>query len=196
MGAWLGEEVTPRIANWLLALLLLCVCSAHAFADGPPVSERKIKAAYLYNFTQFVEWPIQEPDTESSPLLICTYGSDAIGQDLERIEGKVSKGRVLHVKRNVQRADIPACQIVYFSGADDAADVLNDCRTAAILTVGDDVRFTEWGGIVRFRIDDRSDRLENRATVALSINTDASTRSRLKISSRLLRLATIVGDDF
>ena len=168
--------------------------SAVALSEVSTASEYRVKAAYLYNFARFVTWPRNESDIASTPIRICTYGSDPFGVELDSVNGKMAKGRVLEVLRLVPTGEVHSCQILYVAEKGDLKKVLDISNDAHILTVGEDDSFTELGGVIRFRIDEKISRLEERVSIGLDINTTAAERSHLKISSRMLNLARIVKD--
>jgi len=94
----------------------------------------------------------------------------------------------------VSASELHSCQILYVAKNDDLENVLEMSSGANILTVGEGDRFAELGGVIRLRIDEKSRRLEDRVSIGLDINMTAAERASLKISSRMLKLARIVGD--
>ncbi len=159
------------------ALLAAILCTAQAFGQDASL-EYQVKAAYLFNFTKFVEWPAAAlPDGE--PLTICVAGENPFGPTLDAtIRGESVNGRPLQARA----AQPPAgCHVVFVPRGVDAAAALRPFRSLPALTVGESDGFLRRGGMINFVIDDGRVRFE--------INQEAAERAHVRISSRLLRLA-------
>ena len=145
-----------------------------------------LKAAFLYNFAKFTEWP-EGALPAGQRLALCVVGDAAVAEALEQtIKGRVHEGHELTVQ--VLKADGPlrSCHLVYIDGRD-AAKSLNALETlkgAPVLTVGDHSSFAERGGVAQLVLD--NDRMR------FSINVSAVERARLHLSSKLLILAKII----
>jgi hypothetical protein len=148
--------------------------------------EYEVKAAFLYKFASFVDWP--EP-ARNETIGICIVGRDPFGSALERVvEGKTIGGRGFVVRRLKNwRAGAP-CHILFVGGLDPQRlrAVLGQVRHETILTVGDVAGFCESGGGINLIVVD--------SKVKLEINPEATGRSGLQVSSKLLSLARIVHD--
>lgn len=145
-------------------------------------SEYELKAAFLFNFAKFVEWP----DPASGPLRVCIVGDDPFGNKLEdTVRGKEISGQPIEIRR-LNREDNPrGCQIAFIGASGrDARSVLDTLGGASTLTVGESPNFAKQGGIINFVLEDNK--------VHFEINVDAAERARLRISSKLLSLAKIV----
>jgi len=179
-----------RMLALMLAAVTLLTSAPPAGAQSEPVTEYQVKAAFLYNFARFVEWP---PDTFSaaqSPIVLGILGDDPFGLVLdEMVYGKAVNGRGFVVKRVVEGAELRSCHILFIGSSEKKhlARILQGVKGAGVLTVGDMGRFAESGGVIHFFL------AENK--VRFAINLDAAARARLKISSKLLVLARIVGDE-
>jgi hypothetical protein len=145
------------------------------------VREYQVKAAFLFNFAKFVEWPPPATGT----FTICLAG-DPFGSFLENtIRGENLQGRPLAVRRLAAADNARSCQMIFFSESEArTAQILAALGTAPVLTVGEHADFITDGGMIRFT--------ENARRIQFEINPDAAERHSLKISSRLLRLASIV----
>ena len=166
------------------AAFILAVLPARA-ADVP--GEYEVKAAYLYNFAKFVEWPAEAPATPPGTFVVTVVGADPFGRVLEEtLKGKAVGGARLVLRRARDASDVPPSHIVFVSESehDRLGGVLDRLAGSATLTVGETEDFAEKGGVIRFRMED--DR------VRLDINPESARRARLRISSDLLRLARIV----
>jgi YfiR/HmsC-like len=148
--------------------------------------EYDVKAAFLYKFASFVDWP--EP-ARNEAVGICIVGRDPFGSALERVvEGKTIGGRAFVVRRLKDWKAGAPCHILFIGGSDPQRlrAVLGQVRHEPILTVGDIPGFCESGGGINLMVVD--------SKVKLEINVDATARSGLQVSSKLLSLARIVHD--
>jgi len=166
-----------------LALLLhLCVNTARA-EDNLDL-EYQVKAAFLYNFAKFVEWPQSKFAQTQSPLTIGILGDDPFGSNIDRvIQGQSAHNRPIVIKRLQTGDNATECAIVFvsLSARKAFAGISDKLKSANVLTVGESKDFLDQGGIIRFTIEDRKVRFE--------INMDAAEAAQLKISSQLLKLA-------
>lgn len=168
---------------WLA--LLLCAISAAGLAAGP--TEYQVKAVFLFNFSQFVDWPAQAFTDARSPLIIGVLGEDPFGAALdEAVQGETVNGRPLEVRRYQKVEDIDQCHILFINLAPDypLADLLKRLHDRNVLTVSDAREFAQAGGVIELVTVDHKIRLQ--------INLDAAKLSNLTISSKLLRPARIV----
>ncbi len=166
--------------------LLLALAWLPALADAPPSApvERQIKAAYLYKFAGFVEWPEGSFVRPDSPVVIGVMGADALAEQLERtVAGHTANGRPL-VVRKLKKGEPPGNVHILFLGAMDKAalaEVLAASRNQPLLTVSDSEEALAYGSIINFVVAD--DRL--RFEVALK----PAATARLRISARMLSAA-------
>jgi hypothetical protein len=152
--------------------------------------EYQIKAAFLFNFAQFVEWPAGAFPHASTPLCIGILGTDPFGAALdETVQGETIHNHPLVVTRSSQVEDLKACQLVFVSESerDRVGEVLAALDPQSVLTVSDIERFAERGGVIRFFVQGNRVRFE--------INPASARREGLKISSQLLALGRIVASD-
>jgi hypothetical protein len=137
--------------------------------------EIKIKAAYLYNFTKFIDWP----DRQSKTIRICVSGDPQVGSILEELSAKQNGNFTVISGTKINPAE---CHILYLSGTDtEVINGLNAAKEQNILTVSDNEHFSENGGIVTLFSENGKIRFE--------INLPAVRKTNLKISSKLLELA-------
>jgi hypothetical protein len=171
-----------------LALLLSAFATAllpPAGAAGP--TEYEVKAAFLYNFARFVEWPRDAPGGDGA-FLVTVLGRDPFGSVLDdTLRGKTIDGKRVVVRRALGFEDVGRSHILFISDSekDRLPEILKRIDAAPVLTVGEMSQFAERGGVIRFKLDQERIRLE--------INVAAAERSKLRISSQLLKLARIVG---
>lgn len=168
----------------LLVLLGALALPAVAQAQDPPI-EYAVKAAYLYKFAPFVDWPAAAFASASSPFQLCILGRDPFGASLDQtVSGQRVDGHPVMVRR-IERVDAASgCHILYLgaSRVQTAAEALRAVRGTPILTVADSAR--DGGAIIKFVVKD------NR--VRFDIDTAAAAANRVTISSKLLGLATSV----
>lgn len=153
-------------------------------ADG---HEYKIKAAYLYHLSKFTQWPNSKTLKSNASLHICVLGDNPFGGLLDTLSEKSLRNRTITIKYRISSQDYNQCDIIYISKSkkNNLINILHKLSHFPVLTVSDIDNFTQEGGIVEFVIV--------RGKVRLQINYKASLHANLKISSKLLALATIVG---
>lgn len=174
----------------LAAAALLAALACGAARPAPPLTEYQVKAAYLFNFGQFVEWPAAAYDSPGAPFVIGIVGQDPFGSTLDDIvRGEKLAGRPLVVRRFKDAAEIDDCNIL-FIGRGEAARLektLRALRGRHILTVTDAMGSESQDAIiVLMTVDNR---------VRMRINVAAARANQLVISSKLLRPAEIVGNE-
>jgi hypothetical protein len=155
-------------------------------AETKASPEYLIKAAFLFNFAKFVEWPAASFKDDLSPINLCILGTDPFGPALDTLKDKTIKGRPLKIKRANKVDDIEACHILFISASEKEIlkQILYTLKNSNILTVSEIEGFAQMGGIINFIIVNKK--------VHFEINPEAAERSKLKISSQLLKLAKIV----
>ena len=148
------------------------------------VTEYEIKAAFLYNFAKFVDWPTDVFQKDSTTITIGILGDDPFGSILDEIaaDTKVKNKRLL-IKRFKHPEDLTFCHILYVSKSETRRlqAILKQVSGASTLTIGESPGFIERGGMIRL--------INKRHKVRFEINPGAAKKVRLKISSRLLKLA-------
>lgn len=179
------ESLPLRTACFALLLsAFAAVLLQSAAAAGP--SEYEVKAAFLYNFARFVEWPLDAPGDDRT-FVVTVLGRDPFGRALdETLRGKKIDEKPVVVRRVLRSEEVGRSHIVFISDSEEERlpAILKSLEAAPVLTVGDMNLFAERGGVIRFKVEQDRIRLE--------INVAAAQRSRLRISSQLLKLARIV----
>ena len=183
----------PRGRTWpgIVACLLvsaLAWSAPPALSGTTPNQEYQVKAVFLFNFTQFVEWPAEAFAHPSAPLVIGVLGEDPFGAYLdETVRGETVNGRSLMVERYRRIQEIGNCQVLFVSRSEsDRLDqILASLAGKPVLTVGDFEGFALRGGVIRL--------LTVGGKIRLRINLDSAKAAKLTISSKLLRPAEIVG---
>jgi hypothetical protein len=146
--------------------------------------EYRVKAAFLFHFAQFVDWPPGTFKEANTPLTYCTLGQDPFAGELDRtLAGKIIGSRRVKVEHVQKIQETQRCQIL-FVGLREKKSLLaelSNLKEEAVLTVGDSDQFARQGGMIGFFTE------ENK--ICFEINVEAAERSKLKISARLLGLA-------
>ena len=161
--------------------------AATAYADSLSQREYQIKAAFLYNFAKFVEWPADRFADESSSIIFCVIGKDPFGATLEdTVSGKTGKGRHIDISRIDSVDDLDACHLLFvgLSEPERLRQIVASSHAANVLTVGDIDDFIEFGGIIGLM------KRENK--IQFEINLISAKQARLKLDLKLLRLANWV----
>ena len=168
------------------ALWLLVSAGCAAALAGPP-TDRDVKAAFLFNFPAYVEWPARAFSGPGEPLVIGILGNDPFGPVLEElVAGRSVQGHPLEVRRLTRLSDAEAVHVVYL-GFSDPADIrfaAATLRDRPVLTVSDGERLAEHGAMINLRLRGQK--------VGFDINLEAADEAGLKLSSQLLKLARIV----
>ena len=166
---------------------LLLVCVARLGAQAAKASEAQVKAVFLFNFAQFVDWPPEAVPDSQAPLVIGILGEDPFGDFLDAtVRGERRGSRPFAVRRYQRVDDITRCDILFInrSAADAPEEILARLKNRPILTVSDADRFAERGGMIRFVTD--------RGRIRLQINPVSAEAAHLTISSKLLRVAEVI----
>jgi len=158
-------------------------------AAGPPVApEYQVKAAFLFQFSRFVQWPAESFSSADAPLVICVLGANPFGSALQEIAaGEVVQAHPLSVERHDRVEDVADCHIVFVSGRDENAtrQALGYLSGRRVLTVSDSSDFAGRGGIIGLVTVD--------GKVRVQVNRSSADAAQLRISAKLLRLADQVG---
>jgi hypothetical protein len=177
----------------IVAAALLALAAAPGYAHAAPApTEYEVKAVFLFNFSQFVDWPATAFSDARSPLVIGVLGNDPFDGVLDEIvRGETVDGRPLVVRRYRSIGEVETCHILFIdrSQAGHLDAVLAALKQRSVLTIGDFEGFGRQGGIIRFVT------VGNK--IRLRINLTAAQQAHLTISSKLLRPAQIVapGED-
>ncbi|HTX22073.1 MAG TPA: YfiR family protein [Candidatus Aquilonibacter sp.] len=187
------QREMPRAQRAWLSIFLFLAAGALAFAPQKTHAqtgasrEYQIKAAFLFHFAQFVEWPSVDFTNANAPFVIGVLGDNPFGNALDEIvKGESISNRKITVQYSRSAEDLKNCQIVFVSKSEKTrlSRILAELNRKNILTVGECDGFTQLGGVMNFYLEND--------TVHFEINPDAAAREKLKISSLLFRLGKIV----
>jgi YfiR/HmsC-like len=167
------------------AVVFFCLIFSLAGSAQEPASEYQIKAAFLFNFAKFVDWPPEAFSDANSPIVIGVLGKNVFGHYLaDTIRDKTVDNRHFEFKEFTSVNYITNCQILFISPSvkDSLPAIVKGLRNASILTVSETDQFIKAGGMINFTIEDNK--------IHFQISDEAARKAGLKISSKLLSLAT------
>lgn len=166
---------------------MLCLLSCAPWKAQAQSKEYQIKAAFLFNFAQFVEWPPAAFADTNAPFCIGVLGNDPFGAALdETVQGEAIGSHSLTIRRSSQVDDLKNCQMIFISKSErkHLTEILSALDSRPILTVSEIEDFDQSGGIINFYLEGTKVRFE--------INPITAQDDGLKISSQLLSLGKIV----
>jgi hypothetical protein len=180
----MNERLKTRIC-WkaLIAGLLLSLCGSR-LAGAQAVSEDQVKAAYLYSFAKFVEWPAGTFASPSDPIRLCILNSRSFQTQLNKIAGnKQIAGHPVLVIFVQDAKQARGCHELFIDSSQSQAtpQIIDTLRGTSVLTVGDTNSFVEQGGIINFIVQDDH--------VQFQVNQKAALQARLRMNSQLLSVA-------
>lgn len=168
--------------HWLSLALVLTI-PLTAAAPEPP-DEYRVKAAFLFNFARFVEWPPEAFTGPYAPLVLCVLGEDPLGRALdEAVADKKIDGRAIAVRRFSDARQSKGCRMLFVAPSERrrTLSVLEALDEPGLLTVGESDSPTAEGLVIIFVLE--------AGKVRFAINVTAAEREKLHVSSRLLSLA-------
>jgi len=181
----------PR-CRWFRATCGLLLCSL-LFSLRPSQSQTaevsEVKAAYLYNFVKFVEWPPEAFHGADDPALICVVGDDRTGEVLQKtVVARKANGRRVEASHPRSASEFRACQVLFigFSDNDRITGILRSLHDSNVLTVGQTDQFLSLGGMINLAL--------RKGTIELEIDPEATDTAGLKVSSRLMVVSRIVSN--
>jgi hypothetical protein len=155
-------------------------------AETPALSERQVKALFLFNFAKYVDWPAGAFSNSSAPIVIGVVGEDGFADEFRRVTGdRTVNDRKVVIKQIDGTADLKDCQILFIGSSENGrlTEILEAVKNSAVLTVGETDRFLVQG-MINFT------KKENK--IHLEINLVPAQRVNLKLSSKLLTVADVV----
>jgi hypothetical protein len=189
-----------KLIVWVL-VLLVAPCAAQGRDESAAQREYQIKAAFLYNFIKFVDWPKEKVAESNEPVVLGIVGKDPFGNAFAPVKDKQDKGRKVLIKRlkpieelkksgekdkSLLEREIDSlrkCHLLFICSSEEKSinEIINLVKGHSVLTIGDMQGFLESGGIINFIMEEKKVRFE--------INMTAAKHAKLQIRSQLLRLA-------
>jgi len=184
------QRLRFRAYRWAAGLVLAALLNGGALtgsAQTPRSPAQQVKAVFLFNFAQFVEWPAHAFPTTEAPLVIGVLGENPFGNYLdEAVRGEKAGNHPLVIQQYRRTDEIQACHVLFIasSEAGHKEQIFAGLRDRNILTVSDGEDFARHGGMIQF--------FTEKGRLRLKINLDAIKAEKLTINSNLLRPAEIV----
>jgi hypothetical protein len=168
------------------------MCSVLASTPAAVADEEKeslVKAAFIYNFVKFIEWPGDRATSKLSNIDICTVGSSSINKASKVFQAASTEKLKLSLvpESNWRNAD-KHCHILFISASESSAvaEILGTLKTKPVLTVSDSDQFAEQGGMIGFVMSDNK--------IKIAVNTKSITSAGLRVDAQLLEIALKVID--
>jgi len=185
-----GTLVNRRVLGLIAVIAVSAVLGwpVDCYGKSQRAAEYQIKAAYIYNFAKFVNWPSKVFADASSPIVIGVLGEDPFGNTLEQtVKDKTVNGRKLQARRFDKINEVERCHILFVSSSEKMrlSRVLEQVRGSNVLTIGELGGFARQGGVIGFTMEGNK--------VGFEINIGAAKKAGLDVSSQLLKLAKVVG---
>jgi hypothetical protein len=180
----LTSRPEAKLAWGWRALLLFCLFLAFGAQAQSQPTEYQIKAAFLFNFAKFVEWPPEAFAETNSPIVVGVLGKNVFGTDLETIiRDKTVNNRRFEFKNFSSASEAAHCHILFISPSEkeNLKKIVEGLNKASVLTVSETDQFIQAGGMINFFLQD--------SKIRFQISDDAAKKAGLKISSKLLSLA-------
>jgi len=191
LGAWRG--LARSVAYWMAFAIMTAGAAAllapRLAAQTSEPTEYQVKAAFLFNFTKFVDWPAAAFADPHAPIVLGVLGDDPFGDSLSLIvDGQLVRGRGITIRKFRFGDDVRRCHVLFVSASEQArtAQILGGLRGASVLTVSDFAGFAGDGGVVQFVME------EDR--VRFVVNAKAAARADLRLSAKLLAVAHVIND--
>lgn len=181
------NSVKKILTIMFMFTLVIALCGTqYVLAETLPPTEYQVKAAFLYNFAKFVEWPETAFSGSKAPLNICILGENPFNESLDDIRDKTVSGRPLSIRMNPGIEMLAQCHILFISASEKnrLSSIIHRLSNVRVLTVADMDGFTNAGGMIKLVMRDNK--------VSFDINLKSARLAGLKISSRLLKLANSV----
>jgi hypothetical protein len=174
------------LLNIIYALCLIVCSAVNLPAQEHKAGEYQVKALFLYNFINFVDWPADSSIHTSPTINVCVIGDDPFDNALDDIRDKTVKDKKLAIRFYRPYDEPKGCHLLFIPASEKrhAAHILKSLRDANVLTVGDTDETARQGAIIGFYIEQKK--------VRFVINIEAAKRAGLKISAKLLKLAKII----
>ena len=178
--------MSKLLFNIIFAFCLIACNAAAVTADQQKPGEYQVKALFLYNFLNFVDWPANSSFYLSPTINVCIVGDDPFADALDDIRNETVKGKKLVIRIYRPFDEPEGCHLLFIPASEKnhAGHILRSVRESNVLTVADTVDVASQDAIISFFIEQKK--------VRFAINIESARRAGLKISAKLLKLAKIV----
>ena len=181
---------TVGILSWIFAIVVTLIVSLNPIANSAESSrpgEYELKAAFLYNFIKFTEWPPEEIAKSGQPFVIGVLGKDPFGAALDKVvEGETVYKKPIITKRFSRLEDAASSHVLFISSSEgnNLPAILRALDSYSILTVSEIENFAQRGGVINLKKENER--------IVFEINIDAAKQAGLTMNAQLLKLAKIV----
>lgn len=172
-----------------IAIISLLIVTHSSLMAAP--LEYEIKAAFIYNFTKFVEWADQSGIDQLDTLSLCILGEDPFGETIDKLEGRTVQNLSIRIQRLESMNGQTNCQIMFISQSEieNLSPIFMALgKETGLLTISDIKGFADSGGIIELVLNDNK--------ISFIINIEAARQANVYLSSKILRLANVVGGDW
>jgi len=183
------KNLTKLLKLFIMLALSMAIQVTSTDAQQQKLDEYEVKAAFMYNFLKFIEWPDNAFSDYHTTINLCVLGKDPFGSSLDSIqEGAINNKKII-IKHHYDIDGLEECNVLFISRSEKErlTKIVKTLSGLNILTISDTKSFAQQGVLINFYIEENKVRFE--------INQDAVNRSKLRISSKLLNLAKIVHDE-
>jgi hypothetical protein len=181
----LAKDVRVVLLTLGAAIVAMAADATDAYSQQAPFTQYHVKAAFLYNFAKFVDWPANAFAGPESPFTLCVVGTEPFISARETLAGKSIKGRKVVVRRIDTLVGARQCHMIYLASTDDGGFSLEPAQLkAAVLTVGESEDFLRRGGIINLTVVNNKIRFE--------IDRDSGERLGFRFRAQLLQRALLV----
>ncbi len=173
--------------SWLLLFASILIVQSNAYAAAR--EEYAVKAAFVLNFIIFTEWPEETADVSKDEIVLCVVGGDNLPNPFKALNGKKVRQKLLRVVHAPVDTNLPECQVIFYRENVDTQNLvrtLKAVRSKPVLTIGEKKNVTKLGGAIHF--------FKDSGKLRFAINLEIVSEQKLKMSSRLLQIATLIDD--
>lgn len=176
-----------------MTFLVLFSFSSTNAQDAEALKAAKVKAAFLYNFIKFVEWPGRSPAT-TQKATICIAGNHPFEGALDKLKEQLTGKIDLTIMMNTTASSLGDCHILFIGpgAADSIPEMVQQAKKQSVLTVSESNDFADKGGVIEMKTVEKNIGLFSSNKINLRINLKAAEASSLRINAQLLEIAAEV----
>lgn len=188
MATFLGNLKSNTIRmSWIFLFASILIVQSNTYAAAR--EEYAVKAAFVLNFILLTEWPEQPADVSKNEIVLCVVGGDNLPKPFKALDGKKVRQKSLRVAHAPVDTNLPKCQVIFYREDVDTQNLVRTLKAVGskpVLTIGEKKNVTKLGGVMHF--------FQDSGKLRFAINLEIVSEQRLKMSSRLLQIATIIDD--
>ncbi|MCG7896948.1 MAG: YfiR family protein [Candidatus Thiodiazotropha weberae] len=181
--------MATRLLTFITMVMFSLFAMTTSAAQDSELEAALLKTVFIYNFAKFTRWPENQPKTIQDALTICSIGEDNLTNNLPKLAGRVLRGKPIKIVKVNDESDLSICHVLYLAESTQSRiqEVLQSIKMKPVLTISEMDRFSQYGGMIELTQD--------RDKLRFIINLNNTQSSGLRLSSRLLDLATIINDE-